>query len=859
MAEPIDFSDPRYSVGVTPQETAARRKEAASAASSEAGTARTVTLLPSEKREKDAQAAVAEHNARTLGFGEADKEFQKQLVAWRSGDAASFFERMRELRNAIKLLKSGKQITGPLYGKLPDTIKALVSPESVDIRGDVEKVIQQSLRETLGGQFTQQEGSALLARTYNPELPESFVAGNVEAELNKIIQIAKAREAMSRYYEENGTLKGYNPKQWLPAVEKDFNVSQGMSADDKREAAANAMLDAQRQIGGEGQISGEGIKGIRFRPNEEAALLDYVNSDKFTPVGYANMLSEMYAAVSATPPPRSVLLDQGRELAAAPVGARAGGLSYEKIDEEAMRNAGFTDSAIQALKNMPESAANFGMALVSPLTDAVKSLAQGERAGVYQTVPDLVGDLAAKVGIGDADGETLSALSDALTERYGGVDALKTTLIKDPVGFAGDLSVILSGGGTLLGRGAGKIGALGAKAAAAGQAIDPLAFGVRLLEKTAPVVKPAAEFGGKLATEGLAFTSGAPPSAIREAAATGFERQQQGPTARSEAFRAGLTGEADIPATVEMARNALASLRDEASQQYRSGMVDISKDKTVLAFSDLDNALSNLRTTGRYKGQTIRKGGAGVLDEMEAAINDWRSLDPVEYHTPEGFDALKQQLGDIRDRIPADDRVSMRIATNLYNAAKRTIRKQAPVYEKVMGQYKGAMDEAKRIEQELGLRGTSAIDTAMLKLTQRPPQRRGREDLTSLLTKYEPELGATIAGEQLSPLLPRGIRGATMAASSIPAGYFLSPAAAVYGATTSPRMAGELAYGAGRVGGAAMDLGSLVKKYPTQALAAQRGLSLAQMTEEEQARDLAERYGLTLPVPEGIDEYTGGY
>lgn len=829
------------------------RKDTASAASSEAGAKRTVTLLPYEKDEKAAQARIAAHNANTLGFAEADKEFQKQLVAWRSGDAATFFERMRDLRNAIRVLKSGKQITGPLYGKLPDTIKALVSPESVDVRGDVEKVIQQSLRETLGAQFTQQEGQALLARTYNPQLPETFVTENVEAELNKIMQIAKAREAMSRYYEENGTIKGYDPKKWLPTVEEEFNVSQGMTADDRRAATENAALAAQ------GEISGEGIKGIRFRPGEEAALLEYVNSDKFTPVGYAKMLTELYTAAGVSPPPRSVLLDQGRELAEAPVGARAGGVSYEKIDEEAMRNAGFTDSVAQALRNTPESLANFGMALVSPLTDAVKSVAQGERAGFYKTVPDLIADVASKAGIGEADGETLATLSDALAERYGGLDEIKATMVKDPVGFAGDLSVILSGGGTLLARGPGKLGALGQKAVAVGQAMDPLALGVRAAEAAAPAVKPVADLTGKLATEGLSFTSGAPPSAIREAASVGLERQRQGPTDRSKAFREGIGGDADIPDTVARAQSALAKLREEAAQQYRSGMVDISKDNTVLSFGDLDTELSDLRSSGRYKGRVIRKGGAKVLDEMERAINDWRALNPAEYHTPEGFDALKQLLGDIRDDIPMDDRVSQRVAGKLYNAAKKTIRQQAPIYDKVMSRYSGAMSEAKRLEQELGLRGGSAVDTAMLKLTQRPPQRRGREDLTSLLSKYEPEVGATVAGEQLSPLLPRGIRGATMAATSVPAGIFLSPAAALYGATASPRIAGELVYGAGRVGGAAMDLGSLVKKYPTQALAAQRGLALSEATEEEQARDLFNRYALTLPGQDDIDAYARRY
>lgn len=58
--QPIDFSDPRYSVGVTPQETAARRKEAASAASSEATAGRTRALTEPERRKAAAEAEEAE-------------------------------------------------------------------------------------------------------------------------------------------------------------------------------------------------------------------------------------------------------------------------------------------------------------------------------------------------------------------------------------------------------------------------------------------------------------------------------------------------------------------------------------------------------------------------------------------------------------------------------------------------------------------------------------------------------------------------------------------------------------------------------------------------------------------------------
>jgi hypothetical protein len=74
---------------------------------------------------------------------------------------------------------------------------------------------------------------------------------------------------------------------------------------------------------------------------------------------------------------------------------------------------------------------------------------------------------------------------------------------------------------------------------------------------------------------------------------------------------------------------------------------------------------------------------------------------------------------------------------------------------------------------------------------------------------------------------------------------------------TIPRVVGETAYGAGRVAGGAANLVDLAQRYPASALATQRGLATAEMTEEEQARALAERYGLNLlpPLSEDITEY----
>lgn len=795
--------------------------------------------LPAVQQKADADAAVAQYNAANVGFNKANEDFQKQYVAWRSGEADEFFDNIKQLRQAIRVLRSGQQLTGAVYNRLPDLVKNAVNPQSANIRGDVEKVIQSSLRATLGAQFTQAEGDRFLARVYNPELPETMNATNVEAELNKIAALAKSREAMSRYYEENSTLKGYRPDEWLPKVEADFKVMEGATPKQAAAAEVDNYREAMNNLGG------DPLKGWRLRPGEEQQLIAYANSPDFTPEGFTDMLSDMVVLASGQEPDRAVLMEQARNLASRPVGERMGSIDYSRVDEDAVRNAGLSDVAIQAVKNLPTSATTMVSSLLSPVSDAFRSVVLGEQVGFYETFPDLIADVAAKAGVGETDQATLDALSKAMTDRYGSVDGFKQAMATDPLGVAGDASVILTLGGSAAARAPGVIGRAGTRVAQAGQVIDPLSFAGNLAAKITP--DGATALPGRIASEGAGMTSGAPTSALTQAFERGQGRQRIGVNPISEAFREGIAGKVPPEDLVANAKAAMQDIRNAASQDYRSGMVDISQDKTVLSFDELDRALGQMRADATYKGEVVKPEALATVDSMQTLVDQWKALDPAEFHTPEGFDKLKQRLFEETENIPLDDRVRRRVAGAVYGAAKDTISTQAPAYSQVMGQYADAQGVLQRMESELGLSGRGAVDTAATKITQRPPSRKGRDDLVSLLAEYDPKLGAQIAGEQLSPIFPRGLRGVG-SGLGVAGGAFLEPTTLLAASTLSPRIMGEVAYGAGRASvpiGAAIDA---VRQSPASLLAAQRGLAMTEATGDERARqEMLERYGLSMP------------
>ncbi len=823
--------------------TSKQRVQEAGVAQSEAATRKTERetekldlTLPAVKQKADADAAVALYNASNLGFEDANKEFQKQYVAWRAGSAEDFFDKIKQLQKAVRVLRSGKQITGPLFNQLPPLVKTLTSPQSTDVRSDVEKIVQGALRETLGAQFTQVEGDRLLARIFDPNLPEEFVAENVEAELNKIAALAKSREAMSRYYEENSTLKGYRPDDWLPQVEADFKVMEAVPKREQAAAEETNYRDAMADIGG------DPLRGWRLRPGEEQQLIAYINSADFTPDGFVKMASDMIRTASGEEPNMPSLLAEARAIAKRPVGNRVAGVNYSAVDDAAVRNAGLSDVAIQAMKNLPASSVTMVSSLLSPVSDALRSTVLGERVGVYKTFPDLIADVAAKAGIGETDQKTLDALSASMSDRYGSLDGFKQAVATDPLGVIGDASVIFTLGGSAAARAPGVIGRAGTRTANVGQALDPLSFAGSMARRVTPdAVTPEAT--GRLAAEGLGMTTGAPASAFQQAFERGAGRQRAGVTPLTETFREGMAGAVDPTDMVARAKTAMQEMRDAASREYRSGMVDISKDKDILSFNELDNALDQMRRDAMYKGEVVKPDVLATVGDMETIINDWRALDPKEFHTPEGFDKLKQRLFEATESIPLDDRTRRRAAGAVYGATKETINKQAPTYAGIMDTYADAQQTLGRMESELGL-GRGPVDTAAVKLTQRPPSRKGREDLLTLLADYDPKLAAQVAGEQLSPVFPRGLRGVGTGLG-VTLGSIGNIATL---GTLSPRLMGEVAYGAGRASVPIGNVVDVVQRNPAALLAAQRGLAAGEATEaEREQQELFERYGLSLP------------
>lgn len=280
---------------------------------------------------------------------------------------------------------------------------------------------------------------------------------------------------------------------------------------------------------------------------------------------------------------------------------------------------------------------------------------------------------------------------------------------------------------------------------------------------------------------------------LKQAAIAGFEGGK-----KQKVFTENLRGKVPIADVLDDARENLQRLGQAKSLEYRSGMSQVSGDKSVLSFSGIDKAVKDSANIALYKGQIKNARAAQVQQDIADAVKEWKSLNPAEFHTPEGLDALKQRIGGMIESIPYEEKTARTVGNNIYNAIKNEITKQAPVYSKVMKDYTQASELIHEIERTL-VNPKASTDTAMRKLQSLMRNNvntnyGNRLELARQLEKGGNEILPALAGQSLNALTSRGLGNVALGGTAL-GGYAMggAPAALAIGAVQSPRAMGELA------------------------------------------------------------------
>lgn len=465
----------------------------------------------------------------------------------------------------------------------------------------------------------------------------------------------------------------------------------------------------------------------------------------------------------------------------------------------------WSDIPGQALSNIPSSAGNvlsgIGHAVMHPIDTAGNILDIGAGA-LRNALPKGVASAIDKLDWNPQAAQQATNAADTagqfFKDRYGSTEGLKNTLATDPVGALMDASAVLTGGGTA----AAKIPILantGGKAVQLGRMLDPLAGSVNL------VAKGTQKAGGLVAdvVGGLGTHTGG--EGLKHGAMAGFEGGQQ-----AKSFADNMRGNVPMTDVLESAKSNLEQMGRDRGLAYRQGMAKVSGDSAILGFDGIDQAVKNAADMVSYKGQVKSVKAAEVQQKIAAEIAQWKSLDPLEFHTPEGLDALKQKIGAIVEGVPYEEATARKVGNGVYHAIKDEIVKQAPVYADTMKGYSEASDQIKEIERALSLGNKASADTSMRKLQSLMRNNANtnygnRLDLAKQLVQQGgSNIMPALAGQSLSTWTPRGIGSALAGASGV-GGYALGgPAlATAVLAAQSPRLMGETSLKLGQLAGLA--------------------------------------------------------
>lgn len=405
------------------------------------------------------------------------------------------------------------------------------------------------------------------------------------------------------------------------------------------------------------------------------------------------------------------------------------------------QNETMTSAPLKLLGNLPGSAWNFAKGAI----DAINPLSVGKKVldaagAIKETVSNLGAGETAKQFAKNLPG----AAADVLIPQFfhhlskGDTDSALKVLVEDPVG---QLAPVL-----LAARGV-------AEKAGTGAQFDSAVESLTKPVKTA--VTAPAKVAGRLATDALGITTGAGGESVR----TAFEGGKE--------FTDAMRGNTSMEEVAQETKDAISTLADKRSQQYRARLTGIKSQTQSLDISPIhetfnrqladfgvriadDGSLDFSRST-LMNNKTAQTDVSTVYENLK----NWGSQ-PGD-RTPIGLDTLKRSLDDVY----SDSSNARSLVQAVRRKTSEILKKEVPGYDEMTKGYEQYSNLLKEMKRSLGQGDRVGIETSMRKLMQAMKQ--NNEVRLELLKQLEGETGVNIrdqiAGAQLSEKMPRGYIG----------------------------------------------------------------------------------------------------
>lgn len=439
----------------------------------------------------------------------------------------------------------------------------------------------------------------------------------------------------------------------------------------------------------------------------------------------------------------------------------------------------------KAVENAPRSAVEFGKSLVTPFMEpaqtweGVKALGKGvaSKAAGYLGVEQNPEEKAATEA-------PVNAVMQHYADRYGSMAGFKRALSEDPIGVLADASTAFTGGGTLAAKLPGVLGKAGEAALVAGRATDPINIAMQVPKLTAATVAKPVNFA-------LWMQSGASYNSLDQATKAGL---MGNPT-----FARHMSGAGTIDETVGAVRDAIRKAAEKRGSDYLTSMREIDN-PAALNYNLIDDAMNRAREIAAPKGRVFdpKSEKVQIYQDVANLIDTWKN-NPRVAHDIQSFDQLKQELRKYGSDRTNPNTPERRMIDEITGAAKETIMNADRRYGDIMERYAAATDELNEFTRELAKGNTTGAKFRKLMANADKPY---KKDLIAELSKYNPDIPYMIAGQELKPWVPQGLRGylGNIVTSGGVYGMALHPYAAVGAVMGLPRVAGNVAYRTGQMG-----------------------------------------------------------
>lgn len=291
--------------------------------------------------------------------------------------------------------------------------------------------------------------------------------------------------------------------------------------------------------------------------------------------------------------------------------------------------------------------------------------------------------------------------------------------------------------------------------------------------------------------------SGKPGAAYKKA----FQAGKAGDTT----FLDNLRGKATPDELLTTVQQGIDKIRADTSAAYRTAKTGWAADKTPLDFAPIDQAYQKVKDSLTVNGKSkIGAAEQKIVDEIGTVLDEWRN-DPAARTTLD-LDALKQRIDAIYPESPKQKN-AQRAISEVRNAVKDTIIKQAPDYAQAMKDYDVQMTLLRDIEKGLSTGDKVAKETAINKLMGSLKAKPTSEFRRQLIDAIQQQGGANImpaiAGQELGQWIPSsGVGRAVMGGGLTTAAALRHPELALAVPFSSPRLMGEVYYKMGQTAGA---------------------------------------------------------